>query len=205
MKIILDETIPERSGKSFVVNKGQHIKVIEVKGGQIVDFVVFNANNVRERFSQGRTKANQGKIFISTGDKLYSKSNNVMMTIVEDTYGTHDLQYGMCSRWIYESPDYRGFSADLKVGGELGRPRFGCWEILTQALKGWNIPSEDIPDPFNIFQTVGINLKTGEMKILTGKSKPGDYIDLKAEMNCLVGISACPSTGNPIRVQIYEE
>jgi len=49
------------------VKKGQHARVIDVEGGQIDDFVVFHAHNLRERFNQARTKADQGKIFISTG------------------------------------------------------------------------------------------------------------------------------------------
>lgn len=204
MKLLTDTVVAARTGKAFVVKKGQHIRVIEVEGGQIGDFVAFNADNLRERFNQARTKANQGKIRITTGDKLYSKSNSVLLTIVEDTYGIHDLQYGMCSRWIFESPDYHGFRPSLAVGGPLGRPAWGCWENLTEALKGWQIPPEDIPDPLNIFQTVEIDARTGGMGIVPGRSKSGDFIDFRAEMDCLTALSACPSTGRSLRVQVYE-
>lgn len=204
MKLLTDTVVPARTGKAFVVKKGQHIRVMEVEGGQIGDFVAFNAQNLRERFSQARTKANQGKIRITAGDKLYSKSNTVLLTIVEDTYGIHDLQYGMCSRWIFESPDYRGFASTLEVGGPLGRPSWGCWENLTEALKEWKIPPEDIPDPLNLFQTVEIDVKTGRMGIVPGRSKPGDFVDFRAEIDCLTALSACPSTGRPLRVQVYE-
>jgi len=204
MKLLTDTVVQARTGKAFVVKKGQHIRVIEVEGGQIGDFIAFDAQNLRERFSQARTKANQGKIRITTGDKLYSKFNTVLLTIVEDSYGIHDLQYGMCSRWIYESPDYQGFASSLAVGGPLGRPSWGCWENLTEALKGWNIPPEDIPDPLNIFQTVEIDPTTGRMGIVPGRSKPGDFVEFRAEMDCLTALSACPSTGRPLRVQLYE-
>lgn len=204
MKTLLDVVVPARSGRAFLVTKGQHIRVIEVEGGQIGDFVVFNANNLRERFNQARTKADQGKILLTTGDKLYSKFNNVLLSIVEDTYGIHDLQYGMCNKWVYESADYHGFSGTVTVGGPLGRPSWGCWENLTEALKEWNIPPEDIPDPLNIFQTVEIDPRTGRMGIVPGRSKPGDYIDFRAEMDCLAALSSCPSTGRPLRVQVYE-
>lgn len=205
MKVLSDVVVPARSGKGFVVKKGQRIRVIEVDGGQIGDFVVFNEQNLRERFNQARTKSNQGKIFITTGDRLYSKFNNVLMTITEDTYGIHDLQYGMCSRWIYESGQYRSFTEKFTIGGPLGVPSWGCWENLTEALKGWNIPPEDIPDPLNIFQTVEIDIRTGRMGIVNGRSKPGDSITFRAEMDCLAALSACPSTGRPLRVQVSEE
>jgi uncharacterized protein YcgI (DUF1989 family) len=204
MKTVADVVVPARSGKAFMVKKGQFIRVIEVDGGQIGDFVVFDANNLQERFNQARTKANQGKIFLTTGDKLYSKSNKVLLTIVDDTYGIHDLQYGMCSKWVFESADYHGFSDTMTVGGPLGRPAWGCWENLIEALKDWKIPPEDIPDPLNIFQTVEIDSRTGKMGILPGRSKPGDYIEFRAEMDCLAALSACPSTGRPLRAQIFE-
>ena len=77
---------------------------LRITGKSIVDFVAFNLHDLQERFDQARTKTNQVKIFISIGDVLYSKRNNPMLTIVEDTFkeGRHDLQKGMCSRKRFE-------------------------------------------------------------------------------------------------------
>jgi uncharacterized protein len=205
MKTVLDQHLPARTGWAGIVERGQRLRIVEVDGGQIGDFVVFNADNLRERFDQGRTKANQGRIFITTGHVLYSKSNNVMMTITDDTYGIHDLQYGMCSQWVFESGKYRGFLNEFEAGGGQGRPSFGCWEVLSQALKPWNIAPEDIPSPFNVFQTMRIDLATGALGIEPGRSEPGDYIELRAEMRCLCALSACPSGGKASRVQVLAD
>ena len=66
--------------------------------------MAFRLNDLSERFDQARTKTNQVKIFITTGDVLFSKRNEPMLTIVEDTFteGRHDLQKGMCSRKRFE-------------------------------------------------------------------------------------------------------
>ncbi|MDP7385296.1 MAG: urea carboxylase-associated family protein, partial [Nitrospinota bacterium] len=143
------------------------------------------------------------KYLISTGDHLYSKFNNIMLTIVEDTYGIHDLQYGMCSRFVYQRESH-SFAEGFTVGGALGRPEVGCWEILTEALKPWNIPAEDIPDPLNLFQTVDFVPEEGRFALADGRSQPGDYVDCVAEMDALCALSACPATGGPLRVRIYE-
>ena len=94
---VLHAIVPRNSGASFEVRRGQRIRV---SGRTVIDFVAFNLHNTRERFDQARTKTNQAKLFISTGDILYSKLNSPMLTIVEDTFveGKHDLQKGMCSR-----------------------------------------------------------------------------------------------------------
>lgn len=207
MKILKEQDIPARSGGAWVVKKGQHIRIIDVEGGQIGDFVCFDAVNLRERFSQARTKANQGKFLISTGDHLYTRDNNILLTITEDTYGIHDLQYGMCSAWVFQKfhgEDYQGFSDRLKVGGPLGIPPFGCYEVLQKALKDWPIAPEDIPEPLNLFQTMDFDLDKGTLAIADGGSKPGDYVDFVAEMDVLCALSACPSSGKPLRVEIYE-
>ncbi len=166
----------------------------------------FNADNLAERFSQARTKANQGKFTITTGDHLYSRDNNVMLTIVEDTYRDHDLQWGMCSAWVFENVrrKYHGMAETFSVGGPLGGPPFGCYEVLQKALKPWAISPENIPDPFNIFQTMDIQMAQRRLAIVNGRSKPGDYVDMVATMDTLCAASACPSTGRPLRVQVYE-
>jgi uncharacterized protein YcgI (DUF1989 family) len=89
--------VEKNSGAAIEVKKGRRLRIA---GKSIVDFVAFNLHDLTERFDQARTKTNQVKIFISTGDILYSKRNNPMLTIVEDTFkeGRHDLQKGMCCR-----------------------------------------------------------------------------------------------------------
>jgi uncharacterized protein YcgI (DUF1989 family) len=99
--MLKSQIMPKNSGAAFEVLRGQRVRIA---GRSIVDFVAFNLRDLTERFDQARTKTNQVKIFISAGDVLYSKRNNPMMTIVEDTFteGRHDLQKGMCSRKRFE-------------------------------------------------------------------------------------------------------
>lgn len=102
-KLVEDTVVPKNTGKAFTLRKGQRIRIIG-EPGSIVDFVVFNLDNLKERFDQARTKLHQNKLFLSTGDKLLSKFFNPTMTIVKDTYkeGTHDLECGMCSGEGYQ-------------------------------------------------------------------------------------------------------
>ncbi len=211
MAVLESVIVPKNSGKSFVVKKGQRLRVA---GRTVVDFVVFNLHDLRERFDQARTKTNQVKIFISTGDQLISKLNNPLLTIVEDTFkeGKHDLQKGMCSKKRFElvagGLAKRKFAdgVDLNPKTPEEIPDHGCWENLSEALKPWNIPSEDIPSPFNIFQTMRIDPETGAMFDTMIRPKEEAHVDFRAEMDCLVGVSACPQSGRgeAIRVEIFD-
>jgi uncharacterized protein len=210
VKIISESVIKSNTGKSFAVKRGQILRVI---GESTADFVVFNLRNVKERFDQARTKVDQGKIYVSKGDLLISKFNNVMMTIVEDSYrGTHDMEKGMCSTSFYEKWGDRIFAIYGGVWKRLGRkrgvaPKHGCWENLAKALRPHGVRKEDVPSPLNIFQTMVINATSGSMRYAMTRPKPGgDHMDLRAEMDCLVGISACPEggRGKDLRVMIYK-
>jgi uncharacterized protein YcgI (DUF1989 family) len=79
--VLQSEVIPKNSGRAYIVKKGQRLRIA---GKSIVDFVAFNLDDLTERFDQARTKTNQVKIFITTGDTLFSKRNNPMLTVVEE-------------------------------------------------------------------------------------------------------------------------
>lgn len=205
MEILTQQTIQPNTGWAGIVKKGQRIRV---SGLSIVDFVVFNHANLRERLDDSRTRGNQGKLFISKGEYLISKFNRPMMKIVEDTYteGTHDLEKGMCSGY--------GYQRKAKLGrlGEYPReirevPDHGCWENLSEVLKPWKILPEDIPSPFNIFMTMEIDGKTGKLGNTTIRPSKVAHVDLEAEIDCLVGISVCPDLmieAKPVEVVVYD-
>ena len=76
--------IPPRSGAAFRLAKGQRLKVIDPQGEQVSDLLAFNAEDTGEVISSGRTLDYASKIYLTTGDPLYSNRSNVMLRIVED-------------------------------------------------------------------------------------------------------------------------
>jgi uncharacterized protein YcgI (DUF1989 family) len=211
MAVLESVVVAKNSGRSFVVKKGQRLRVA---GRTVVDFVAFNLHNLRERFDQARTKTNQVKIFISTGDQLFSKENNPLLTIVEDSFkeGKHDLQKGMCSKKRFElvakGLAQRKFAGGVDLNPQRPEdiPDHGCWENLIDALKGYDIRPEDIPSPFNIWQTMKIDSDTGAMLDTTIRPNTEAHVDFRAEMDCLVAVSACPQSGRgeAIRVEVFD-
>ena len=212
MALLQSEVVPKNSGAAFEMTRGQRLRIA---GKSIVDFVAFNLHDLNERFDQARTKTNQVKIFISTGDTLFSKRNNPMLTIVEDTFteGRHDLQKGMCSRKRFEmvaqGTAKRVFAEGVDINPKKPEeiPDHGCWENFSEAVKPWNISPDDVPSPFNIFQCMRIDPETGIMYDTMIRPTDEAHVDLRAEMDCLVAVSACPESGRgqAIRVEIFDE
>ena len=190
-KTLWDRQLERNTGYAFDMEAGQSVRITSQT---IIDFVCFNRDNLRERFDQARTKANQRKIFITTGDQLISKLNNTMMTIVADTFeGHHDLQEGMCSRKRHELAAAKGIW-EKTYGRPLSEmPPRGCTENLGGVLAPYGIAVEDVPSPFNIFQHMIIHADTGELEHSHIRPKPpGASVTLRAEMRLLAAISTCP-------------
>jgi uncharacterized protein YcgI (DUF1989 family) len=208
MKKLHEQHLPYNTGWAGDIKKGQ---VVRITATTTVDFVCFRRENLKERFDQARTKVYNGKIFISTGDKLMGRNNQHMMTIVENTNreGTHDLQKGMCSGIRFQLAKKEGrlreyYHRDYK---EEEIPDHGCYENLSRALAPYGIEPEDIPSPWNLNQHMIIDGKTGKMEHTTVRAKPGSYVELRAEMDLLIAMSACPDMpvgGQPLDLLIYE-
>ena len=58
-------------GAGLRLKRGEQLRIIDVEGGQTGDLVAFSADG-RHRLSSGRTFDYGGKIYVSTGDVLWS-------------------------------------------------------------------------------------------------------------------------------------
>ncbi len=64
---------------------GQVLRILDLEGNQAADTMFFSAKNPDERYSPMDTIREQGNIYLTTGTKLLSTEDNVMLTIVADT------------------------------------------------------------------------------------------------------------------------
>ena len=175
---------------------GVQFRVIDVDGEQVADLVCFARQNTEEYLSSGRSVDYNEKLFLTTGDILYSNRSNPMLSIVEDPVGRHDFLFAPCSQEMFQ------------MTYKVTEPHPNCLDNLTDALGSYGIRAFQIPTAFNIFMNVVIN-DAGRVAVQPPLSKAGDYIKLRSEMDLIVGVSAC-SAGKcnnfqctPIRVVIY--
>jgi uncharacterized protein YcgI (DUF1989 family) len=66
-----------------------------------------------------------------------------------------------------------------------------CQALLGAVLAPLGVPSE-VPDTFNAFMNVPC-APDGTLNIEVPLSKAGDYVDLRAERDCVVAVAACPA------------
>lgn len=102
--------IKPKTGAAFAVQKDDIIRVIDVAGEQVADLVCFARHDIEEYLSSGRTIDYNEKLFLSTGDILYSNRSNPMLCIIEDPVGKHDFLFAPCSREMFKLKFTRGFN-----------------------------------------------------------------------------------------------
>tara|TARA_R110002020_G_scaffold12114_4_gene44807 strand:- start:21 stop:626 length:606 start_codon:yes stop_codon:yes gene_type:complete len=168
-----------RSGAAFRLRKGEYLEVIDPEGGQVSDLLAYNATDVREALSNGRTFDYEETIRLSTDNCLWSNRSNLMLTIVEDTVGSHDFLLTPCSE-----DTFRHFYPDKPV-------HRGCFGNLAQALARFGVEPDMIPCAFNLFMNVPVDAATGKIEVLPPTSKAGDRIRMRAEMDLVIGLTAC--------------
>ena len=170
--------IPPRSGTAFRLGAGETLTVIDPRGQQVADLLAFNAADLDEVLSSGRTLDYAETLRLTTGHRLYSNRSRVMLDIMADSVGRHDFLLTPCS---YETFDH--FYPDL--------PRHrGCFGNLAEALAPYGVKPAMIPIAFNCFMHVAV-AGDGRLQVLPPLSKAGDAVRFRAAMDLIIGLTAC--------------
>jgi uncharacterized protein YcgI (DUF1989 family) len=194
---VLQRHLAPQTGTGFLVREGQLLRITDPQGEQVSDLISFARDDSREWLSSGRTIDYANTIYVTTGHLLYSNRSRPMWTIIEDQVGRHDFLLTPCSpetfRIIYKTPGHHP----------------SCFENLAKNLAPFGITPDAIPTTLNVFMNVVVT-PSGELQILPPRSKAGDHLLLRAEMDMIVGVTACSAelsnTGRfkPIDVALFD-
>lgn len=188
--------INPQTGTAFKLKRGQVLRVIDPMGEQVSDLMAYCENDLDEYLSSGRTIDYANTIYVTSGHILYSNRSNPMFTILEDQVGRHDFLLTPCSPETFK----------IIYNNHAHHP--SCFANLAENLAAYGIAPDRIPTTFNIFMNVKIG-STGELTIDPPLSKAGQYIELRAEMDMIVGVTACSAemsnnySFKPIDIQIH--
>lgn len=197
-RIVEDKVLRPGADWSGIVAPAQVLRIVDLEGKQAVDFLCYDADDPTDRYNAADTMKYARNVYLTTGHGIYTTKARKLFTIVADTAGGHDTIGGCCSA-----------ASNLFRYGVPDTPN--CYSNFLRALARHGMGPKDIVANINFFMNVPVQ-GDGTMGIVDGKSKPGDYVELRAEHRALAVISNCPQTHNPcngfnptpIRVIIYE-
>ena len=188
--------VPAREARCFRVPAGHFFRISCVEGPQVGDLNLWSAAEPRERFYSGKTRALHGT-HLTRGDRMWSGFPwlRPMATVTDDTlawYGidefggsVHDVIGTRCDPYTHH----------LLSGGE--DYHHCCHSNLTHALMDELALSREAAEPLvhdvlNVFMCTGFTRDTGQYFMKASPVRPGDYLELYAEIDLIGGLSACP-------------
>jgi uncharacterized protein YcgI (DUF1989 family) len=218
MTKVAEVTVPPREARAFAVPAGHFFRIVSTEGPQVGDLNLWNAHDLSERFFSGKTRALHAT-HVTTGDRLWSTLPYLrpLATITHDTLawygwdadgaGVHDVIGTRCDPYtnrLLNGVDYHHC----------------CHSNLTRALaaeRGLSFAEAEphVHDVLNVFMCTGFTADTHQYFMKASPVRPGDFLELFAEIDLLAALSACPggdcatshsddvATCHPLRVEIY--
>lgn len=190
--------IPPQSGVALVLQRGDLLVITDPEGEQVADLTCFPCDDLTDGLSSGRTMDYNATIRLTTQNVLWSRRSRRLMTIVEDTCGTHDILLTPCSNEMFSI-----------LHGHVGHHP-SCLENLVTALTPHRVADRDVASTLNVFMNVVVQ-PDGSLLVLPPLSGPGSMLVLRAETPLVAGVTACSAEQSnngafkPIDVEVLVE
>lgn len=169
-----------QTGTHVRLAPGDVLTIIDPSGGQVSDLFCVSADSAADTLSSGRSIDFENTIRFTTGNRLWSNTSRPMLTIVEDTCGSHDFLLTPCSQQTF----------DILYPDLDGAQHPSCFDNLVRALAPHGVGPGQIGTTLNIFMNVWPD-SDGQLHIDPPTSRAGDRFSVRAEMDLHVGITAC--------------
>jgi uncharacterized protein YcgI (DUF1989 family) len=177
--------VPARGGRGTEVAAGQRFRVVDLEGRQCVDLFAFCADDVSEFHSAEHTRVHVSRLFPKPGEQFVTNRRRPILYFEEDrTPGVHDMLCAACDPERYEGLGVEGWHAS-------------CRENLERAMAELGHDAIEIPQPINLFMNIPVDAEW-RLGWEPAPTRAGDHVTLRAEMDCLVVVSACPQDIVPI-------
>jgi urea carboxylase-associated protein 2 len=189
--VLYEDELPGGAMRSFVLRRHHVMRFTDVEGGANVGLLLFNRDHLLERYNMPDTLKAQHTAFLTKGRALYSDMGRVLCSITADTAGWHDTVSGHLD--AKGSKAKWGEATYQDKRNAYQRNAHDCFLI---ELAKWGLTKTDLVPNINLFSKVAADSE-GKLHYVAGASKPGSYVDLRAEMNVLVVLNTCPHPFDP--------
>jgi urea carboxylase-associated protein 2 len=192
--LINSETFPGGAHLSMRMRAGNALRLVDLEGGANVAMLMFNPENLLEKYNMPDTLKGQHTFKLSQGNTLYSDMGRAMCSMVEDSFGWHDTATGTCNRKLVEAK--WGKSNYQEMRNEYFRN--GRDSFLIEMGK-YGLDKRDLAANLNLFTCIEVD-DEGSLSWGHQQSQAGDAVMLRFEMDAIVILHTCPHPLNPATV-----
>lgn len=184
-KLLFEEPLPGGATWSHILKRGTALRITDPEGGANVGAMFYNAENPVERYNMPDTLKAQHIARLTAGNAIYSDMGRVLCSVVADTCGWHDPLSGHATaalvRAKYGVKTYQEARNEFYQNARDG--------FLIELAKH-GLGERDLVANVNFFSKVTV-AEDGSMHFQEGNSRPGHFVELRAEMNTLVILNTC--------------
>jgi aminomethyltransferase len=200
---VLDLRVDAATARSYQVEEGQYIQVIDVEGRQCSDFLAFGTRQLDAGLERGldstTTRHFMGSAYPQPGlfGKFYDQDAQPLLEVVQDTVGRHDTFALACNAKYYEDLGYPG--------------HVNCTDNFNMQLDPYGIAARKGWPALNLFYNTAFD---GSNLLVFDEpwSRPGDYVLMRALTDLVCASSACPDDVDPsnawmptdVHVRVYD-
>lgn len=192
--LLWEEVLQPGATWSHVLKRGTALRLTDLEGDANVGAIFYNFDNPTERYNNPDTLKAQHIARLTRDFVLYSDMGRILCSIIDDTVGWHDPLAGMSNRTLVKAK-YGG----LPYHQARNDYHKNTLDSMIVELGKWGLTARDLTDNVNFFSKVVVD-DAGALHFAAGNSKPGDHIELRAEMNVLTILNTCqhPLDPNPV-------
>ncbi len=168
-------------GAGLRLQRGESLTIVNTHGSQVVDLFAHNAADPAEAMSIQHSRNVWYRMHPRAGDQLSTQLRRPILTLTADTSpGVHDTIFPCCDAARYAQLGVKGYHRN-------------CADNWREAMRqiGIDPARMTVPTALNLFMNVPV-AADGTIQIVAPVSRPGDSVTFRAEMDCLIGLSACP-------------
>ncbi|MEM6763191.1 MAG: urea carboxylase-associated family protein [Pseudomonadota bacterium] len=185
------QTIPAGHGLALRLAAGEAVVVINTAGTQVVDTWAFRAD-LSAAMSMPISRVENGRLHPLIGEPFFDDEREPILIYEADTSpGVHDTIMAACDPARYR---------------RLGAPpeHRSCVQNLLSSMAEIGAPIPQAPQPLNLFMNIPIHAD-GSLEQGVPLGAPMDQVTLRAVVDCIVAVSACPQDMTPINNGIIHD
>jgi uncharacterized protein len=177
--VISREEVPAGWYATVRLRRGEALRILDSVGLSAASLIGWREEDMSERINCADTVKVQWSAAVSKGRVILSDMGRVFLSLIEDTSGAHDLLAG-------------GSTPASGVGSGVRNTHDN---FLAAAAKV-GLGLRDIPPCAVFFAPVSVDA-SGRLVWNAERKQPGDFVDLRAEMNLVLVVSNCPHPLDP--------
>jgi urea carboxylase-associated protein 2 len=182
--VLQREHVPAGWYTTMRLRRGEALRIVDDTGRSSVSLIGWREEDTSERTNCADTVKVQWSAAIGKGRVILSDMGRVFVSLIEDTSGAHDLLVGG--------------STPASTLAAFGSATRNTQENFLAAASKIGLDVRDISPCVTLFAPVSLD-EAGRFRWQEGRKRPGDFVDLRAEMNIIIVASNCPHPLDPAR------